>query len=199
MTSDLHSKSDTEGTSHQRVLITTWYLEMTELPKHPPVELNIEGFHIERILKAPIHFYRYLYDTIGSPWVWWERKLQSDEQVLNDIHHPLVELYVPYIHFLPIGMVELDFRVPEEVQLAYFGIFPEYYGRGIGTYLLDWSARYVFSRGVRRYWLHTCSMDSPYALRTYQKVGFRIYKTVEEYTEHPEIQVQRFRSAQQGT
>ncbi len=176
-----------------KILLTTWYLELFNVPEREPRNINIDGFHIEKIEKPPIHFYRYLYDTIGSPWTWWERKLQSDEQVLEDIHHPKVELYVPYIHYLPIGMVELDFREFPEVQLAYFGIFPEYYGRGIGIYLLDWSSRLVFERGAKRYWLHTCSLDSPNALPVYQKAGFTIYKTIEEYAEHPDEQVRRLK------
>lgn len=176
---------------NDKILLTTWYLEIFNIPASPPKTISINGFHIERIEKPPVHFYRYLYDTIGSPWTWWERKLQSDEQLLLEIHNPKVELYVPYIQFLPMGMVELDFREFPQVQLAYFGIFPEYYNKKIGGYLLDWSIRFVFSKGAERYWLHTCSLDSPNALPAYQKAGFKLYKTVEEYTEHPEIQVQK--------
>ncbi|MGC8739101.1 MAG: GNAT family N-acetyltransferase [Candidatus Hydrogenedens sp.] len=175
----------------EKILLTTWYLEIFSIPDFPPKTISIKDFHIERIEKPPLHFYRYLYDTIGSPWTWWERKLQSDEQLLQEIHKPEVELYVPYIQFLPIGMVELDFREFPQVQLAYFGIFPEYYNKKIGGYLLDWSIRFVFSRGAKRYWLHTCSLDSPNALPAYQKAGFQLYKTVNEYTEHPEIQIQK--------
>ncbi len=177
----------------EKILLTTWYLEMFSEPETPPVKPPIKNLHIEKIEKPPIHFYRYLYNTIGAPWVWWERKLQSDEDVLKDIHHSSVELFVPFNKFLPIGMAEIDFRKANEAKLNYFGIFPEYYGKGIGKYLLDWTIRYVFSKGIKRYWLHTCSLDSPNALPTYLKSGFKIYDVKKEYVEHPNIQIERIK------
>lgn len=177
----------------EKILLKTWYLELHHSPDFHYFLPPIKNLHIEKIEKPPIHFYRYLYNTIGAPWVWWERKLQTDEEVLSDIHHPNVELFVPYDKFLPIGMAEIDFRKEKEAKLNYFGIFPEYYGQGIGKYLLKWTIRYVFSKGIKRYWLHTCSLDSPYALRTYLNCGFKIYYVKEEYIEHPNILIQKIK------
>lgn len=168
---------------------------MFSKPEFPPISPPFQNLHIEHIEKPPIHFYRYLYNTIGAPWLWWERKLQSDEQILEDIHNPLVEVLVLYDKHLPIGMAELDFRIEKEAKLCYFGIFLEYYGKGIGKYFLDSIVRHAFSKGIERLWLHTCSLDSPYALHTYLRAGFRIYDVREEYIDHPIIQIEKKRNS----
>ncbi|MCX8065172.1 MAG: hypothetical protein N3G21_08365 [Candidatus Hydrogenedentes bacterium] len=85
-------------------------------------------------------------------------------------------------------MADLYFQKEDETQLKYLGIFSNYYGKGIEKYFLDFSIRYAFSKTIKRLWLHTCSLDSPYALHTCLQAGLRLYKTKEEYIERPNIQ-----------
>ncbi len=59
-----------------------------------------------------------------------------------------------------------------EVEIAYFGLIPEYIGRGLGPALLDWALERAWSRRPRRVWLHTCSLDHPKALAVYRQAGF---------------------------
>lgn len=168
-----------------KVDLTTTYFEMTEPPRRARARACPPGLTILKAEKPPIHFYRYLYDTIGAPWVWWERKRQTDTRIAEDLHHPEVDLYVPYLHGVPIGMSEVDWRAFPEVKLPYFGVVPEFCGFGIGGYLLDWTVDRVFERGASRFWLTTCSLDSPRAIPAYLKAGFTIFDTVTESIDDP--------------
>lgn len=168
-----------------KVELITWHLEMFAPPQRDKVRSKPEGLEIFQIKETPIHFYRYLYTTIGSPWVWWERRIQSDEVIKQELHDPKFDFYVPYLNHVPIGMVELNCRAFPEVQLNYYGLVPEYCGLGIGGYLLDWMTDLVFAKGTKRFWVHTCSLDSPNALPAYQKAGFKLYNTVTEIVDNP--------------
>jgi GNAT superfamily N-acetyltransferase len=49
-------------------------------------------------------------------------------------------------------------------------------GQGLGRYFLQWTIGKAWSYQPRRFWLHTCTLDHPAALPTYQKAGFTFYK-----------------------
>jgi GNAT superfamily N-acetyltransferase len=168
-----------------KVKLVTWHLEMFQKPEHAAARPRPEDLDIFRVEKPPIHFYRYLYTTVGAPWVWWERRIQSDEAIMADLHDTAFDFFVPYQRGVPVGMMELNGREFPEVQLNYFGLIPERCGLGIGGYLLDWMADEVFARGATRFWVHTCSLDSPRALPAYQRAGFMLYNTVEEIVDDP--------------
>ena len=67
---------------------------------------------------------------------WWERNELSDEELFAITSHDLVEIHAFYMEGCPAGYVELDRRAGNDIEIAYFGVFPEYQGRGIGPYLL---------------------------------------------------------------
>jgi len=80
------------------------------------------------------------------------------------------------LHFRPAGFAELDRRNKEDIELVQFGLMPEFIGRGLGWYFLQWIIDKAWSYQPRRFWLHTCTLDHPAALPNYQKAGFTIYK-----------------------
>lgn len=167
------------------VEMDVFYLEMTAPPKRGGIRPEPEGFALVRVAQPiPIHYYRYLYETVGDRW-WFERTLLTDTELSKAVHHPAVELYVPHLHGAPAGMVELDFSCLPDVELVMFGVMPEHIGKGFGGFLLDWAVTAAFARGAGRLWLHTCSFDHPSALPVYQRAGFRHYQTVTERVTQP--------------
>jgi GNAT superfamily N-acetyltransferase len=58
------------------------------------------------------------------------------------------------------------------VEIAYFGLLPDFIGRGWGKYLLTRAAGAAWSLNPTRIWLHTCTLDHPAALPNYIKRGF---------------------------
>ena len=45
-------------------------------------------------------------------------------------------------------------------------------GKGIGGLLLSDMVERAFHNGAKRVWLHTCSLDSPRAMKNYRARGF---------------------------
>ena len=82
-------------------------------------------------------FYRYLYNTVGDDWLWWERRVMDDEALSAIIHHPRIEIFILYVRGVPAGYCELDCRTPDEVELVFFGLLPEFIGRGLGKYFCE--------------------------------------------------------------
>jgi len=152
------------------------YLEMTEKPASPTPPLPAAKIALMRAEKPPVSFYRYLYDTIGTDWLWYERRIMADGDLANIIHHDGVEIYVLYVGGVPGGYGELDRRAEGEIELAYFGLMPDFIGRGLGLYFLRWLVDQAWTYEPKRVWVHTCDLDHPAALQVYQKTGFVPYK-----------------------
>ena len=176
----------TEAASGSTVPVTVTYLEMTSPDQRSPVPRRSEPTAILRAERPTISFYRYLYDTVGADWNWFMRRRLSDEELAAIIHDDRVDVFVLYVHGVPAGYAELDRRVEGEVEIAYFGLIPEYVGRGFGAFLLDWALGRAWSYGPNRVWLHTCSLDHPRALGVYQRAGLGVYdrKVEHEPVEH---------------
>ena len=168
------------------VPVTVTYLEMTSPDRCSPVPRMMEPTAILRAERPTISFYRYLYDTVGADWNWFMRRRLCDEELAAVIHDDRVEVFVLYVRGVPAGYVELDRRVEGEVEIAYFGLIPEYVGRGFGKYLFAWGLGRAWSYRPRRVWLHTCSLDHPRALGVYQRAGLEVYlrEVVQEPVEH---------------
>ena len=64
--------------------------------------------------------------------------------------------------------------------MVYFGLRAEYFGRGLGKYLLSRGVQRAWDDGARRVWVNTCNLDGPYAMANYLKRGFQIYMIEEE-------------------
>lgn len=131
-----------------------------------------------------VGFYRYLYDAVGRPWKWIERHRMSDQDLAAIIQHPEVDIFVPYVGGVPAGYVELDRRPdpvnqPGALNIAYFGLVPDFIGRGIGPWFLRWSINQAFTHKINRLTVNTCNLDHTAALPLYQKAGFRPYATRE--------------------
>jgi ribosomal protein S18 acetylase RimI-like enzyme len=170
------SRSAPAATEPAKLTTTITYLEMTARPQidpvHPPSNLKIALLHAEQ---PPVAFYRFLYDTVGKPWLWWERRVVPDEALGEIVGDPRVEIYVLHVNGTPAGFAELDCRDPKEIELAYFGLMPDFIGRGLGPYLLYSVIEIAWDRGPQRLMVNTNTLDHPKALSLYQRMGFRPY------------------------
>lgn len=168
-----------------RYNVTVVYLDMVrapaDTPNPPPLVPKLALLRLDRPTTG---FYRYLYDTVGRAWHWVDRHRLSDLALGQIISDPLVEIWVPYVGGVPAGYIELDRREDViggtgTVNIAYFGLAPEFFGRGIGPWLLRTGIQQAFARDCRRLTVNTCNLDHPAALPLYQKLGFRPYQTRE--------------------
>jgi GNAT superfamily N-acetyltransferase len=151
------------------------FLELTAPPRRPARLAPRPDLEIRRARSPTVSFYRYLYAAVGEPWTWTVRRCLSDAELAAILSDPGVEVNVLWAAAVPAGYAELDRRAPPDVELAYFGLMPEFIGQGLGGYLLDWAIRHAWRTRPRRLWVHTCDLDHPRALEVYQRAGFRIY------------------------
>jgi GNAT superfamily N-acetyltransferase len=152
------------------------YLEMTARPVRPPVPVPAGKLALMRAERCTVPFYRFLYATVGTPWLWFERMTWSEEKLAALIEKPEVEIFVLYVGGVPAGYYELDRSDPADVELAYFGLMPEFIGQGFGAYLLRAAVDAAWQRKPNRLWVHTCTYDHPRALGVYQRAGFVVYR-----------------------
>lgn len=150
------------------------YLEMRTPPGRLAAKAPL-GAEVRQAAEPTVSFYRYLYDTVGGDWTWTGRRLMDDETLLANVRDPDVEINVLWVGGVPAGLMELDRRTTSAIELLYFGLIPDFIGRGLGRFALDWAIDRAWSFRPLRFWVHTCDLDHPNALSVYQKAGFVIY------------------------
>ena len=152
------------------------YLQMTAPPTGLLPDPPRRDLLVMRAEQPTVSYYRYLYDHVGGPWMWYERRLLGDDALGAIVRDAQVEVHVLYVAGVPAGYAELDRRVAGEVEISYFGLLPDFIGQGLGGHLLGWAIRRAWRGGPRRVWVHTCNLDHPRALDTYAKAGFKEYR-----------------------
>jgi GNAT superfamily N-acetyltransferase len=155
---------------------TITYLEMLARAPQGRVPLPAGKLALMRAENCTPSFYRYIYNSVGEPWLWFERRLTDDAALARLITKPTIEIFVLYVGGVPAGFFELDTAEPRETKLCYFGLVPDFIGRGLGPYFLQAAIdRAWTARPIDRFWLHTSTYDHPKALATYQRAGFVVY------------------------
>lgn len=156
--------------------VTITYLQMTRAPTGSAGRSRVDDLAILRVRKPSVAFYRFLYNHVGEPWLWYERRALEDDVLAAILNDSKVHIYVLYRAGAPAGYVELDYRVSDEVELAYFGLFPEQIGIGLGPWLLRWAVETAWASGPSRLIVNTCNLDHPKAIIVYQRAGFSPYR-----------------------
>jgi GNAT superfamily N-acetyltransferase len=158
-----------------RVPAVRTYLELTDRDALRAAPAP-EGARVERVASCPPSFFRYLYVEVGRSYHWRDRLAWTDDDVRRRLAAPAVSLHVLSVGGAPAGYFELEKHEDGSVEIAYFGVIPEFHGRGLGKYLLSEAAAVAWSLGAARVWLHTCTLDDPAALPNYIARGFRPFK-----------------------
>ena len=176
------SKSPESG---RRIPMVVTFLEMTAKPSALPPPMPRGKVAIMRANHPPVHFYRYLYDTIGDAYFWVDRRKLSDAALGALVQDAEVELHVLYLDGNPMGMAELDMRDAATGQLAYFGLMPEAVGKRLGYFFLYHAVANAWARPISKLLVNTCTLDHPRALPLYQRLGFTAYSREDRYIELP--------------
>jgi GNAT superfamily N-acetyltransferase len=156
----------------QDIAVTVTFLEMAAPPaSYPPLPYNRQI----ALLKAkdiPLHFYRYLTDRVGRKWHWVNVLRLSDEELSATLHREDRDIRVLYLDGAPAGFFDVKPHLPDEAELAYFGMMEHATGQGIGRWFLGAAISACWSHGPKRVTVQTCTLDHPAALPLYQKLGF---------------------------
>src|SRR5438105_4143830 len=161
--------------------VTRTYLEMRDRSELRGAKLDDPLIRIEEQRYCSIELFRFLYVEVGKNYHWVDRLRWTDEQISAYLKQPEISLWLMSYDEAPAGYFELRKCEDGSTEIAYFGLLPEFIGRGFGKHLLTCAAEQAWADGANRVWLHTCTLDDPAAMPNYLKRGFRPYKT-EEYT-----------------
>jgi ribosomal protein S18 acetylase RimI-like enzyme len=159
------------GTKVRRV-----YLELREPSDLRPSRAAEVALRVERVSPCPTALYRTLYREVGERWYWRDRLVWSDDRLATHLARDGVAVFVARVGDEIAGYFELEQHDDGSVEIAYFGLRPQFFGRGLGGELLTRAAEEGWRMGAERVWLHTCSLDSPQALPNYVARGFRPFK-----------------------
>jgi GNAT superfamily N-acetyltransferase len=132
-------------------------------------------------------WFRDLFRRVGQDWLWFSRLRMSDTALAEIICDPRVEVHALAVENADEGLVELDFRRDGECELSFFGLTTALTGRGAGRWLMSHAITLAWSRPIRRFWVHTCTLDHPSALPFYVRSGFKPFRRQIEIADDPRI------------
>ena len=155
---------------------TTTYLEMTDRSELIPARKPSAEVEVKQAEIPCPELNRFFYAAIGGDWYWIDRLPWTYEQWMTYLTRFGHETWVAYVRGTPVGYFELDGELDGDIELAYFGILPQFVGRGIGGYLLMAAIQRAWEKNPIRVWLHTSSFDHPQALKNYLARGFRFVR-----------------------
>ena len=171
-------------------LVTTHSLELTRFDHLETSSVGRSDYDLVRVEAVCPPLNRFLYATVGAEWTWYQRLTWSYQQWLDFLDRDEVTTWVAYQSGAPVGYFELEQQSGNSVEIVYFGLLPQFVGKGMGSALLRDAVLQARELGALRVWLHTCSLDHPSALANYRARGFEIFTTVEEYEEIPDEPLQ---------
>lgn len=158
------------------VNVVRTYLELRSPEEFQPATSVDNDVRVEAARQCPASFYRHLYREVGRDYHWVERLEWTDEELRTHLARPEISVWVMYEAGSPAGYFELQKHPDGSTEIAYFGLLPEFIGRGLGRQLLCYAVEQAWVGGANRVWLHTCTLDDPAALPNYLKRGFKPYQ-----------------------
>lgn len=155
--------------------VVTYYLEMnTEkafADKGDSAELRIEEAKVK-----DYRFNKFLYSWIGEDWNWTDKLSLSNPEWQRYSESANLRTWVAYSQGSIAGYYELQKQADDNIEIAYFGLSPNFIGKGFGSFLLSHAIRQAWGWGnTKRVWVHTCTLDHANALSNYKSRGFSIY------------------------
>jgi ribosomal protein S18 acetylase RimI-like enzyme len=162
-------------------LITT-YLEMRSPEELRPKRCADHRFQVREQKERDWVLNRDLYFAVGENWDWIDKRPWTDEQWKQYATAPELRTFAAYYDNVLAGYYELRRDDQSEVEIVYFGLLPDFIGRGLGGALLTNAIEEAWrmSPAPSRVWVHTCNRDHPSALANYEARGMEIYRVEEK-------------------
>ena len=155
--------------------VTTTELEMLSPGELKPKSPARNDVRVKKVAIPTAVINHFFFVNVGRPWKWYSRLkwTLADWQAL--VEKETTATWIGYIQGSPFGYIELDHQA-ENVEIAFFGLLPQFIGMGLGGYLLSEAIRLAWELEPQRVWVHTCTLDHKFALNNYLARGFSIYK-----------------------
>ena len=149
-------------------LITT-YLEMRSADQLRPKNAGAR-FQVREKTERDWRFNRDLYFRVGDQWDWVDNRRWTDDQWKEYATAPELQTFAGYYDDVLVGYYELRRDREGEIEIAYFGLLPEWIGRKLGGALLTKAIETAWRAAPKpsRVWVHTCNRDHPQALSRFR-------------------------------
>ncbi|POR56618.1 GNAT family N-acetyltransferase [Bosea psychrotolerans] len=162
-------------------------LEMFEAPPLRSDPPGMEGFALDPIGREDVARYLAIYRALGERWMWFSRLVKPVAELQAILADPGVEFFAVRHDGRDVGLLELDFRVSGEGELAFFGLDESVIGRGAGRWLMNRALAKAWAKPIGRFWVHTCTLDHQGAPEFYQRSGFTVFKRSVEVDDDPRL------------
>ena len=169
-----------------RTKVTTYHLEMTDPKDFRPSTKRRDNLEIRRAEIPCPELNRFFYTAVGGNWFWIDKLKWSYDEWRKYVDRAELHTWYAALSGTPVGYFELEGQSNSNVEIAYFGLLPQFVGRGLGGPFLTAAIDRAWQMNAKRVWVHTCSLDHPGALANYQARGFRVFKEVVVEEELPE-------------
>ena len=154
------------------------YLELTSIKDFKEVKKPSKECSVNLLNPKDFQLNKFFYKNIGKKCQWVDRLIWTDLDWTKYVSDKRLSTYVLRNKDEIAGFFELIFnKEAKEVEIVYFGILEEYFGRKLDGYLLSEAIKFSFNLGGLRVWVHTCSLDHKNALQNYQSRGMKIFKS----------------------
>src|SRR5438105_11457591 len=114
--------------------VTRTYLEMRDPSDLQPAPSDDPRIRIEQVHDCSPWFWRHLYVEVGRAYHWIDRLAWTDEQIEAHLAQPENSLWLMTYDGAQAGYFELRRCEDGSTEIAYFGLLPEFIGRGLGKH-----------------------------------------------------------------
>ena len=154
------------------------YLEIKSPDDLNEVLAPNSDYSLNLVDKKDFQLNKFFYKQIGKNCQWTDRLIWTNQNWISYISKKNLSTFVLNNNENIVGYFELIFyKDKKEVEIAYFGILEEYFGKKLGGFLLSEAIKQSFLLDIKRIWVHTCSLDHQNALQNYLSRGMKIFKS----------------------
>jgi GNAT superfamily N-acetyltransferase len=156
--------------------IITTYLQMRAPEQLSPARASDPDFIVREAVERDWRTNRSMYLLVGEQWAWIDKLRWSDQEWKRYAADEQRRTFVASWRGTTAGYYELRRDDTQAVEVAYFGLTPDFIGRGLGGALLTDALTRAWAWDAQRVWLQTCTLDHPAALKNYLARGMQVYE-----------------------
>jgi ribosomal protein S18 acetylase RimI-like enzyme len=155
------------------------YLEIKSLKEIKETVKPENSYSVELVEPSDFQLNKFFYKQVGKKYNWIDRLIWTDKNWIDYISNKNLLTFILKQEENLAGYFELILHDSKnEIEIAYFGLLEEYFGKKLGGYLLTEALRLSLNMDdIKRVWCHTCSYDHEHGIKNYLSRGMNIFKT----------------------
>ncbi|NIZ12390.1 GNAT family N-acetyltransferase [Phaeobacter sp. HF9A] len=134
-----------------------------------------------------VSWYRQLFRLVGQDYLWFSHLAMAERDLAAHLASEAVEVWSVQKAGADLGLLELVWMENGDCELLFFGLSPELIGGGVGRWVMEHAIKRAYSRPIMRFFVHTCTLDSPQALGFYIRSGFVPCRREVEVADDPRL------------